>query len=94
MVRIKEWFPAARGVWQLGWRSVVFLPLALVLSTLWLAYWIGVWVLPMLAVIFALRGEWLKTAGAVAVWVPLVLISRWKRLRIDAKDRLNEQENV
>ena len=87
-------FPSARGLWQLLWRSAVFLPFALVLTTLWLSFWMAIIILPVAAIAFALDSLWLNAALCFVAWLPLLCFTRWKRLYIDRKDALNEYENV
>jgi hypothetical protein len=91
---MKELFPSGRGLWQLFWRSVVFLPVAMVLMTLYLLFWMAVVVLPLAAIALAIKLMWLEAALCFVTWIPLLFLTRWKRLHIDRKDALNEFENV
>jgi hypothetical protein len=86
--------PSVRGLWQLFWRSVVLFPVAVILMVLYLAFWTAVLVLPLAAIICAIQSMWLWAAINVICWIPLLLISRWRRLHIDARDILNDRENV
>lgn len=85
---------SAHGLWQLFWRAVVLFPVAVMLMVLYLAFWAAVFVLPLAAIICASQAMWLRAAVTVVCWIPLLLVSRWKKLRIDSKDILNERENV
>ena len=91
---MKKTDTALRGFWGLFWRSAVFLPLAMVLTSLWLAVWTAVYVLPVLAVYFLVLREWWHGALTLGVWFLFLLLSRWKRLHVDKKDILNENENL
>jgi|GEM_PF-1878898 len=91
---MKDLFPSARGVWQLFWRSVVFLPVALVLLTLYCLFWLAVFALPIAMVALAVESLWLSAAGCFVAWIPLLWLTRWKRLHLDRRDTLNEYENV
>jgi hypothetical protein len=85
---------SARGLWRLFWRAVVLFPVAVILMVLYLAFWTAVFVLPLAAIICAIQSMWLWAAVNIVCWIPLLLVSRWKKLHIDSKDILNERENV
>ena len=91
---MKNLFPSARGLWELLWRSALFLPFALVLMTLYFSYWTAVFALPVASIALAVRSEWLGAVLCSAAWIPLLFLTRWKRLHVDRKDALNEFENV
>jgi membrane protein implicated in regulation of membrane protease activity len=82
-------WPSLRGLWGLLWRSVVLLPVAILLYTAWFLFWASVLVLPFVALISLALGDWLYALGLFALWVPLFFLSRWKKLRINSKDTLN-----
>jgi hypothetical protein len=86
--------PSLRGLWQLFWRSIVFLPVAVVLMTLYFAFWIAAWVLPVAAALHAYLSEWGWSCVLMAIWMPTLFLTRWKRLHLDSRDVLNEHENV
>jgi hypothetical protein len=86
--------PSVRGLWQLLWRSIVFLPVAVLLTTLYLAFWCAIIALPLLTLFHACLREWEWAGLFVVIWLPLLFLTRWKRLHIDQKDLVNEHENV
>ena len=86
--------PSPRGLWQLFWRSFVFLPVAVVLTLFYFVFWIAVVFLPLAAALHAYLSEWGWASALIAAWIPLLLLARWKRLHIESKDILNERENV
>jgi hypothetical protein len=83
-----------RGFWGLFWRSIVFLPMGIIFLLLWGTTWVAVFVLPLVVISLLLYGDWLYALAAVAAWIAFLFLSRWKRLRIDRKDILNEGENI
>jgi len=91
---MKDLLPSARGLWQLFWRSAVYLPVAVVLMFLYTAFWMAVVVLPIAAVALAVESLWLEAVLCFMAWIPLLFLTRWKRLHVDRKDALNEHENV
>lgn len=76
------------------WRSAVFLPVALVLMVLYCSFWMAVFVLPVAVVAFAVESLWSSAVLCLVAWIPLLCLTRWKRVHIDSKDALNEYENV
>jgi hypothetical protein len=86
--------PSFRGLWGLLWRSMVVLPVAIVLMTLYLAFWVAVMLLPVTAVFLAFFSEWIWAGTTIAMWIPLLFLTRWNRLHVDSRDTLNEHENV
>jgi len=91
---MKDLFPSARGLWQLLWRSTLFLPVALVLMTLYLLFWIAVFALPLASIALAIDSRWLWAVVCFVSWIPLLFLTRWKRVHVDSKDAPNEYENV
>jgi hypothetical protein len=82
-------WPSSRGLWGLLWRSVVLLPVAILLYTAWFLFWAAVIFLPVAVVVMLALGDWLYAAGLFALWFPLFLMRRWKKLRVDSKDTLD-----
>jgi len=76
------------------WRAKLLTPLALVFTAVFLVAWIGVFVLPFCEVYFLYQTEWLLALIALVGWVLSLLLTRWKRFKIDSKDILNEHENI
>jgi len=91
---MNDLFPSARGLWQLFWRSVVYLPVAVVLMTLYILFWVAVVALPLAALALAIKLLWLEATLCFVLWIPLLFLTRWKHLHVDRKDQLNEAENV
>jgi len=91
---MKDFFPSGRGLWQLLWRSTLFLPVALVLMTLYLLFWTAVFALPVAVIALAIGSSWLGAAACLVAWIPLLFLTRWKRIHVDRRDALNESENV
>jgi hypothetical protein len=91
---MNNFFSSARGFWQLLWCSVVWAPVAVVLTFLYVIFWVSVFLLPLLAVVCAIESLWRWTAFFVVAWVPLRFLTRWKRLHLDSKDILNERDNL
>ena len=48
----------------------------------------------MAVALYAYAEEWRLAVTLMAIWIPLLFLTRWKRLYVDAKDQLNEFENV
>jgi len=94
MNSMKDLFPSARGLWELFWRSSLFLPFAVVLMTLYVSFWTAVFALPIAVIALAVQSRWLAAVSCFLVWLPLLFLTRWKRLHVDRKDALNEYENV
>ena len=86
--------PSLRGLLQLFWRSFVFFPVAVVLMILYFSFWIALVFLPLAAALYACLSEWPRAVALIAAWIPLLLLTRWKRLHLDSKDYPNEHENV
>lgn len=86
--------PSLRGLWQLFWRSFVFFPVAVVLMTLYFAFWTSVFCLPIAAALHAYLSEWGWVVALTVVWILLLFLIRWKHLHLDSKAFLNEHENV
>ena len=87
-------WPSLRGLWQLFWRSFVFLPVAVILSMFYFGFWIALVFLPLDAAFHAYLLEWGWATALTAIWIPLLFLTRCKRLHIESKDILNERENV
>ncbi|HMP84788.1 MAG TPA: hypothetical protein PKA41_19010 [Verrucomicrobiota bacterium] len=85
---------SAKGLWGLLWRSVVFAPFVVVLTTLYLTFLAAVLALPLLAILHTYLREWNVVLLCIAMWLPLLPLTRWKRLHIDPKDDLNGQDNI
>ena len=90
----KALFPSTRGLWELLWRSMVLLPVAVALMILHCAFWAAVFLLPVVAVVFAIQSLWQWAMVCLMVWIPLLLLTRWRRVHVDSKDALNAHENV
>ena len=86
--------PSLRGLLQLFWRSFVFFPVAVVLMILYFSFWIALVFLPFAAVLHAYLSEWSWAGALIAIWIPLLVLTRWKRLHPDSKNFPNEHENV
>ena len=82
------------GLWQLLWRSVLLYPIAVGLMLLYVGFWMAVFSLPLLIIFFVWISEWRLAVLAVAIWFPMLFLTRWKRIHLDSKDVLNKFENV
>ncbi|HEY1788117.1 MAG TPA: hypothetical protein VGJ73_08180 [Verrucomicrobiae bacterium] len=82
-------WPSLRGLWGLLWHSMLFLPVAVILYAAWFFIWASVFTLPVIAVFALVFGDWLYAAESCALWVPLLFLSRWKRLHVNSKDTLD-----
>ena len=83
-----------KRLWSLLWRATLFAPVAIVLLAVFLAAWLGLFLLPVGMIYFLWQQEWFIALLLLAGWSLLFLLTRWKRFRIDSKDILNEQENI
>lgn len=71
---------AWRAIWALTWRSVVFLPLMLLVSGGVLMLWLGRFVLPFYGALFLYLREWGTAAGVFGLWILLLWV--YRRFRI------------
>ena len=93
-MQTKTLWTSLLGLWSLLWRATLFAPVAIVLLAVFLAAWLGLFLLPVGMIYFLWQQEWFIALLLLAGWSLLFLLTRWKRFRIDSKDILNEQENI
>ena len=86
--------PSIRGLWGLFWRSAILLPVAVALTMLYFAFWTAVAILPIAAIYLCCLTDWTLGIALLLAWIPLLFLTRWKKLHVSSKDTLNEFENV
>ncbi len=91
---VKTPWPSLEGLWSLLWRATLFAPFAGVLFAIYLAAWIGLFVVPVCVLQQIWLGEWPSAVLLLGGWMLLLTLFRWKRFRLDSRDILNEQENI
>jgi len=69
-----------KGVWALAWRSLIYFPVALAISTLLLIAIVALLYLPIVAVVFLCFGLYSWAAGAIVLWLPVLWV--WRRFRL------------
>jgi hypothetical protein len=72
--------PTAWTLWAVLWRCVVFLPWMLLVFAFLLSMLIGVFALPVLAVIYAYAHSWPEAGLSLGVWIPAMWL--WRRYRL------------
>jgi len=91
---MKAQLSVAAAFWSLLWRSVLLLPLASLFLVIFFGLWVGVVLLPIAGIFFLYQREWGQAALTFALWIVLLILTRWKIFKAARKDFPNEQENV
>jgi hypothetical protein len=71
---------AAKGLWAVAWRSIVFLPVMLGMFLFLLVHVAGLFMLPFLGTTWLWFGLWQKGFASFAVW--LLLLWSWRHFRL------------
>jgi len=71
---------AARGIWAVAWRSLVYLPMMLGMFVLLLVHVCGLFLLPFIVGTYLWFGLWRQGLIALAVW--LLLCWSWRHFRL------------